>query len=40
MTLFLAIEASQPNGARYRLAIGCVLPIGLVSAVVALLRLF
>jgi hypothetical protein len=40
MTVFLAIEASQPNGAKYRLAFGCkLLPI-LASMVVALARLF
>lgn len=38
--VFLAIEASQPNGAVYRLAIGCTLPIALVSTVAAIARLF
>jgi hypothetical protein len=40
MTVFLAIEASQPSGDRYRLAIGCTLPLALVSLVVAIARLF
>lgn len=39
MTLFLTIEASQPNGAVYRLAIGCALHTMLVSMVAALGRL-
>jgi hypothetical protein len=39
MTLFLAIEASQPNGATYRLAFGCNLH-QLVSWLVAFGRLF
>ena len=39
MTLFLAIEASQPNGTTYRLAIGCMLHSALVSMVTALARL-
>jgi len=38
--LFLAFEASQPNGAYYRLAIGVYLPQRLVSMVAAIGRLF
>lgn len=34
------LEASQPNGAYYRLAIGCSLLPRLVSMVAALVRLF
>jgi hypothetical protein len=33
-------EAGQPNGATYRLASGCVVPLSLVSMVYALARLF
>jgi hypothetical protein len=40
MTLFFAIEASEPHGMRYRLAMGCTLPLALVSLVTALARLF
>lgn len=40
MTLFLSIETSQPNGAFYRLAIGCKLHSALVSMVTAFARLF
>lgn len=39
MKLLLAIEASQPNGATYRLVLGCYLPLTLISTVAALLRL-
>ena len=38
--VFLAIEASQPNGAVYRLAIGYTVPLVLVSVVAALALLF
>lgn len=40
MTVFLAIEASQPNGAVYRAALGFTLPLVLISTVAALVRLF
>ncbi|WP_264373061.1 hypothetical protein [Pelagibius marinus] len=39
MSVILAIEASQPCGTTYRLAIGCFLPPSLVSVVAALSRL-
>ncbi len=39
MKLIFAIEASQPNGTTYRLVIGCVLPLELISTVAALMRL-
>jgi hypothetical protein len=35
----LTIETSKPNGTTYRLAIGCRLPLVLVAAVAALVRL-
>ena len=40
MQVFLTLEASQPNGATYRLALGCILPPGLLSMVAVLSRLF
>ncbi|MFO0988075.1 MAG: hypothetical protein U1F37_12040 [Alphaproteobacteria bacterium] len=40
MTLFLTIEASQPNGKCFRLALGCKLGTWLVSMGTALARLF
>jgi len=40
MVVFLTLEASQPNGATYRLAMGCILPPGLLSMVAVLSRLF
>lgn len=40
MTVFLAIETSQPHGTTYRLALGCTLPLELISMVAALTRLF
>lgn len=41
MTVSLAIEASQPNGAVYRLALGITMPLVLISTTVAALaRLF
>lgn len=40
MALFVAIEASQPHGAKFRLAFGVTLPIALVGSLVALARLF
>jgi hypothetical protein len=40
MKMFLVLEASQPNGATYRLALGCVVPPGLLSMVAVLMRLF
>ncbi len=40
MIVFLAIEASQPNGTCYRVAFGCKLHPAWVSTVAALARLF
>jgi hypothetical protein len=40
MSLFVTIEASQPHGATYRLAIGCTLPLALVSVLAAIARFF
>jgi hypothetical protein len=40
MTVLLTLEASQPNGATYRLAMGCSLPLSLLSMVAVLSRLF
>jgi hypothetical protein len=40
MTVFLSIETSQPNGAIYRLAMGCNLRLSLASIVAVLARLF
>lgn len=40
MLVFLTLEASQPNGANYRLAVGCLVPPQLVSLVAVLMRLF
>lgn len=40
MLVFLTLEASQPNGTYYRLAIGCLVPPKLVSMVAVLVRLF
>jgi hypothetical protein len=40
MKMFLILEASQPNGATYRLALGCFLPPSLVSMVAVLTWLF
>ena len=40
MLVFLTLEASQPSGATYRLALGCLLPPGLLSMVAVLSRLF
>jgi hypothetical protein len=39
MLVVLAIEASQPHGTTYRLAIGCFLHPALASMVAALSRL-
>ena len=39
MVVFLSIEASQPHGNNYRLAIGCTLHPMLASMVAALTRL-
>jgi hypothetical protein len=38
--VFLILEASQPSGATYRLAIGCLVPPKLASMVAAIGRLF
>jgi hypothetical protein len=40
MFVFLCLEARQPNGAAYRLGLGCYLPPKLASMIVVLLRLF
>lgn len=39
MGLILVLEASQPGGKTYRVGLGCFLPLGLVSVLVALFRL-
>jgi hypothetical protein len=38
--VFLILEASQPNGNRYRLGLGCHVPPQLVSIALMLFRLF
>jgi hypothetical protein len=40
MTVFLAIEASEPSGLKHRIAIGCTLPPALVMMALSLIRLF
>ena len=40
MAVFLTLEASQPCGANYRLAIGCFLHPKLASMVIAFMRLY
>ncbi|WP_280138589.1 hypothetical protein [Mesorhizobium sp. 1M-11] len=40
MSLTLAIETSQPSGATFRLALGCSVPLALVSVLAAIARLF
>jgi hypothetical protein len=40
MGVFLIIEASQPNGASYRLGLGWIFHPKLASMVAALVRLF
>ena len=40
MLVFFYLEASQPNGATYRLGLGCFVPPKLASMVVLLVRLF
>ncbi len=40
MTVFVAIETSQPCGTKFRLAFGCTLPLALVSGLAAFARLF
>jgi hypothetical protein len=40
MGVFLILEARQPNGAMYRLGLGCIMPPKLASMVVVLMRLF
>jgi hypothetical protein len=40
MTVFVAIETSQPHGASYRLALGVTVPLALVSVIAAIARLF
>ncbi len=37
MTVSLAIETSQPNGTRFRLALGISVPVVLISTVAAAL---
>jgi hypothetical protein len=39
MLVFLYLEASQPNGATYRLGLGCFVPPKLASMVFPLMRL-
>jgi len=40
MKVFLTLEASQPSGTTYRLAVGCFLSPSLLSMVSVLSRLF
>jgi hypothetical protein len=40
MVVFLILEASQPDGARYRLGLGCLVHPTLASMVAVLVRLF
>jgi hypothetical protein len=40
MQVYLTLEASQPNGANYRLAMGCKLHPNLASMLAVLMRLF
>jgi len=40
MLVFLSLEASQPNGTNYRLAVGCIVHPKLASIVAVLIRLF
>jgi len=40
MKLTFAIEASQPCGKRFRLALGVTIPLALVGMALSLLRLF
>ena len=40
MFVFLFLEASQPNGAVYRVGLGCLVPPQLASIVLLLFRLF
>lgn len=39
MLVFLSLEASQPNGTTYRLAIGCIVHPKVASIVAVLIRL-
>lgn len=40
MTVFIAIETSEPSGQQHRIALGCTLPPALVMVAAGLLRLF
>lgn len=40
MTVFLAIETSEPSGLKRRIALGCTLPPALVWMAISLIRLF
>ena len=40
MMVFVAIEASQPHGDNYRLAIGCKIHPAMVSMIATMLRWF
>lgn len=40
MFVFLTLEATQPNGANYRLVLGCLLHPKIASMVTAISRLF
>jgi hypothetical protein len=40
MGVFLIFEASQPNGSKYRLGLGCIFHPKLVSMVTLIVRLF
>jgi len=40
MVVFLILEASQPDGTRYRLGLGCLVHPKLASMIAVLVRLF
>ena len=40
MLVFLYLEASQPDGTKYRLGLGCLVHPRLASMVILLMRLF
>ena len=40
MLVFVCLEASQPSGVNYRVAVGCLVHPRLASLVLSLMRLF
>ena len=40
MVVFLILEASQPDGTRYRLGLGCLVHPKLASMIAVIVRLF